>query len=83
MPSDSNWNTPFRLAGGEELVGLLVAVLEQRGVDLLARLLLDHLHAAVDERERDRPRKSILRRPISSTPFMSNWVTTDSVPGNL
>ena len=40
-----------RLAGGEKLVRLLVAVLEQRRIDLLARLRFDHLHAAVDERE--------------------------------
>src|ERR1035441_2469544 len=26
------------------------------------------------------PRKSILRRPILLTPFMSNWVTTPSLP---
>ena len=74
MPSDSNWKRPLVLAGGEELVGRGVVERDLGRVDADARcasIIFTQLSMSVSVR---RPRKSIFRSPIRSTPFMSNCV---------
>jgi hypothetical protein len=70
---------PDRVPALEQLEGLGVVQGDVVDVDPLPRALLDQLEAPLDDGQVAKPRKSILRRPSSSTACISNWVTVSAL----
>src|ERR1700694_1553573 len=81
MPAPSNWNTPCvsPLAISSYVLASSNGTCS-RSISMPRCSLTSLMHVAMMSRF-CKPRKSIFKRPMSPTAFMSYWVTTASRPG--